>query len=214
MASSTRASNTGGFYPFVASGPHSGVRNRPVQELFGCFPRTARHQPDQDPPKTDLVGDTRIVASEGMAVLALMDQSLHRFPHRVCYFGLERAHNEASTSWGVACTRYQTRENPSTGGFPHLPAGALSRENRRDRPPSRAHPRHHPTMGCERVPPGPLQGRPLQTEMIPYDGRATSDPRPPGAWHLPICQAAVTRTTPSYRKSFASPKPAHPCTLL
>ena len=61
--------------------------------------------------------------------------------------------------------------------------------------------------------PAPLQGRPLQTELIPNSGRATSDPRPPGAWHLPICLMAVTHTTPSSRKSFASPNPAYPRTL-
>ena len=41
-----------------------------------------------------------VMASEWMVVLTGRYQSLDRCPDHVCYFGFERAHNDAPTSWG------------------------------------------------------------------------------------------------------------------
>ena len=86
---------------------------------------------------------------------------------------------------------------------------SLSRENRRDGPPVRAHPRHHPTLGCERVPPGPLPGTPAPNRIDPQQRSGDVRPATAGCLASTNMPSGCDTCHPLVRKSFASPNPAY-----
>ena len=123
------------------------------------------HQPHQDPHKTETDRDVWVMASEWMVVLTGRYQSLDRCPDHVYYFGFERAHNDAPTSWGeFFALGIKPEEPPQLVDFPtraHTP-----------QPP-------YPRAGCPETPSlpncplSPSHGRVLR---CPQRGRARLDP--------------------------------------
>jgi hypothetical protein len=88
-------------HPLVPSGPQSGVRDLPSHQPFGVFPRTPRHQPDQDSLEADTVRSPLAVTSKRMVHVGSGDERLDRRPDSIHHFGVQCAHDVTSTGcWG------------------------------------------------------------------------------------------------------------------
>ena len=113
--------------PFVASGAQGGVGDLAFEDRFDADPRTAGNEADGDPPKTQAVRDAWPVTAQRMRPRRGRDQRFNHCPDRVDHSGLERAHDDECLHWSlwVVCTRDQTRDNPTTGGW-HLSARPLN----------------------------------------------------------------------------------------
>ena len=77
------------------------------------------------PRKADTVGDAGTVTAHGMVDFPGRDQSLHGSPDRVCHFGFERAHNDASTGWGLFALGIKPEITPQPVDFPTYPRTLL-----------------------------------------------------------------------------------------
>ena len=77
------------------------------------------------PRKADTVGDAGTVTAHGMVDFPGPDQSLHGSPDRVCHFGFERAHNDASTGWGLFALGIKPEITPQPVDFPTYPRTLL-----------------------------------------------------------------------------------------
>ncbi len=60
--------HTGGD-PLVTASPQGGVGHFEVQDRLDIDPGRSGHEPDQDPPEADLIGDARVVAAQRVRVV-------------------------------------------------------------------------------------------------------------------------------------------------
>jgi hypothetical protein len=84
--------------PLAASGPEGRVGDLVAEDRLDTDPGASRDQPDEDPPGAQPVRDPRSVAAQWVRLGSRRDQSFDGRPESIYNFGLERAHDEDSST--------------------------------------------------------------------------------------------------------------------